>query len=150
MSTGVKITVMSSARSSWLVVVAIAIASATLGCGAEQPAASNGPPPAAAAPPAAAPPSVADPPPPTVVQFTPPPPAYTGELPPLPVSSFAPARPPEVVRAVYTFAARHPEVLHYVPCFCGCERSGHKGNDDCFIRSRDAKGRPEWEEHGMT
>jgi Protein of unknown function with PCYCGC motif len=93
---------------------------------------------------------VADPPAPTIVQFTPPPAAYKGELPPLPVSGFAPARPPEVVRAVYTFAARHPEVLHYVPCFCGCERSGHKGNDDCFIQSRETNGRPTWEEHGMT
>jgi uncharacterized protein with PCYCGC motif len=145
MSTGVKITVMSSVRSSWLVLVAIAMASTALGCAADEPAASNGAPPAAAAPP-----SVADPPPSIAVQFTPPPAAYNGELPPLPVSSFAPARPPEVVRAVYTFAARHPEVLHYVPCFCGCERSGHTDNDDCFIRSRDAKGRPEWEEHGMT
>ena len=32
------------------------------------------------------------------------------------------ARPAGVVRTVYEFAARHPEVLHYVPCFCGCER----------------------------
>src|SRR6266850_3937208 len=47
-----------------------------------------------------------------VIQFTPPPPAYTGELPPMPVSFYAPARPMEVVSAVYTFAARHPEVLH--------------------------------------
>ena len=56
----------------------------------------------------------------------------------------------EVVKAVYTFAARHPEVLHYVPCFCGCQNSGHKDNDDCFIQSRDATGRPTWEPHGMT
>src|SRR5215510_2148302 len=84
------------------------------------------------------------------IPFTAPPAAYTGELPPLPVSFYAPARPMEVVRAVYTFAARHPEVLHYVPCFCGCQNSGHKDNDDCFIQSRDASGRPTWEPHGMT
>jgi hypothetical protein len=84
------------------------------------------------------------------ILFTPPPPAYTGELPPFPVSLYAPARPPEVIRAVYTFAARHPEVLHYVPCFCGCQSAGHKDNDDCFIQSRDANGRPTWEPHGMT
>ena len=48
------------------------------------------------------------------------------------------------------FAARHPEVLHYVPCFCGCQQSGHRNNDDCFIKSRDAKGRPSWDDHGMT
>src|SRR5262245_3485928 len=54
-------------------------------------------------------------------------------LPPLPVQTYAPPRPPEVVRAAYVFAAEHPEVLSYVPCFCGCERGGHKGNDDCFV-----------------
>ena len=84
------------------------------------------------------------------IPFTPPPLAYTGELPALPVSPYAPARPQAVVQAVYTFAARHPEVLHYVPCFCGCQSSGHKDNDDCFIQSRDASGRPTWEPHGMT
>jgi len=129
-----------------LTIAAIAIAAAGLGCqGNEPPTPST-----AAAPPVATTPAAADPPTAMVVQFTPPPAAYNGDLPPLPASQFAPARPPEVVRAVYTFAARHPEVLHYVPCFCGCERSGHKDNDDCFIRSRDANGRPEWEEHGMT
>ena len=27
------------------------------------------------------------------------------------------------------FAAEHPEILSYVPCFCGCERAGHRGNE---------------------
>jgi hypothetical protein len=54
-----------------------------------------------------------------------------------------------VVRAVYEFAARHPEVLRYMPCFCGCDRSaGHRGNHDCFVKSRDASGRVEWDSHG--
>jgi hypothetical protein len=84
------------------------------------------------------------------IAFTPPPAAYAGELPPLPFSPYPPARPPDVVRAVYSFAARHPEVLHYVPCFCGCQNAGHHDNDDCFIKSRDTTGRPTWEPHGMT
>ena len=84
------------------------------------------------------------------IAFTPPPPAYTGELPPFPVSPYPAQRPPDVIRAVYTFAARHPEVLHYVPCFCGCQSSGHRGNDDCFVKSRGRKGVPTWEPHGMT
>ena len=84
------------------------------------------------------------------IPFTPAPPAYTGELPPFPTSPYAAPRPPDVIRAVYTFAARHPEVLHYVPCFCGCQRSGHSGNDDCFIKGREPGGRPIWEPHGMT
>ncbi len=71
-------------------------------------------------------------------------------LPPLPFQAYAPPRPPEVVRAAYVFAAEHPEILSYVPCFCGCERGGHKGNDDCFVARRDAKGDVvEWEPHGL-
>jgi len=62
-----------------------------------------------------------------------------------------PARPMEIVRAAYTFAAEHPEVLSYVPCYCGCERSGHRGNEDCFVTARDANGDvTQWEPHGMT
>jgi hypothetical protein len=71
-------------------------------------------------------------------------------LPPLPFQAFAPPRPPEVVRAAYLFAAEHPEVLSYVPCFCGCERAGHRGNEDCFVARRDASGDViEWEPHGL-
>jgi len=73
-------------------------------------------------------------------------------LPPLPFSSEPPARPAAVVNAAYKFAAEHPEVLSYVPCYCGCERSfGHRGNDDCFVTQRAANGDvTEWEPHGMT
>jgi len=72
-------------------------------------------------------------------------------LPPLPFIPEMPARSPDVVRASYKFAAEHSEVLSYVPCYCGCERSGHRGNEDCFVTARDAKGDvTEWEPHGMT
>jgi hypothetical protein len=72
-------------------------------------------------------------------------------LPPLPFDPEPPARPPDVVNAAYKFAAEHPEVLSYVPCYCGCERSGHRGNDDCFVTARAPNGDvTEWEPHGMT
>lgn len=71
-------------------------------------------------------------------------------LPPLPFQAYAPPRPPDVVRAAYVFAAEHPEILSYVPCFCGCERAGHKGNEDCFVaRRNDAGDVVEWEPHGL-
>ena len=71
-------------------------------------------------------------------------------LPPLPFQAYAPPRPMETVKAVYKFAAEHPEVLSYVPCFCGCERGGHRGNDDCFVKTRNAQGDvTEWEPHGL-
>src|SRR5688572_9379002 len=40
-------------------------------------------------------------------------------VPPLPSVGFAPVRPMDVVRATCDFAAQHPEILSYVPCYCG-------------------------------
>jgi len=71
------------------------------------------------------------------------------ELPPLPAVPFQPARPLDVVEAVYRFAAQHPEVMRYVPCFCGCEHSGHRDNEDCFVSARDPDGRVTWNPHGL-
>lgn len=49
--------------------------------------------------------------------------------------------PPEIVEA-YVFAARHPEVLRYMPCYCGCERETppHRSNYDCFVNAIDRTG----------
>lgn len=70
--------------------------------------------------------------------------------PPIPFQGYAPPRPPDVVTAAYQFAAEHPEITSYVPCFCGCQQGGHKGNHDCFVRSRAANGDVlEWEPHGV-
>jgi hypothetical protein len=151
LSDGVKIDRMSAVRPFFTLAIAVIVSAfSSAACRVERTAASSGPAPAgqavAASPPAQASGPRVDP----VVKFTPPPPAYNGPLPPFPTSPYAAPRPPGVVEAVYTFAARHPEVLHYVPCFCGCQRSGHSDNDDCFIKGRDAMGRPEWEPHGMT
>jgi hypothetical protein len=71
-------------------------------------------------------------------------------LPPLQFPGYPTQRSPEVIRAAYKFAAEHPEVLSYVPCFCGCERTGHRGNEDCFVRERAVNGDViSWEDHGM-
>jgi hypothetical protein len=52
-------------------------------------------------------------------------------------------------RAVYQFAAEHPEILKYVPCYCGCESTGHPHNESCFVKRRDAQGNvAEWDTHG--
>lgn len=100
------------------------------------PQASPQPPPAAPEPPAAR------------VEPLPTLPAVSS-LPPLPPVAFRPPRPIETVRAVYEFAALHPEVLRYVPCFCGCERDGHRDNEDCFVASRGSDGRVTWDAHGI-
>jgi len=71
-------------------------------------------------------------------------------VPPLPSVGFAPVRPMEVVRATYDFAANHPEILHYIPCFCGCGEQGHKANESCFVARRDKAGNVlEWDTHGF-
>jgi Protein of unknown function with PCYCGC motif len=76
--------------------------------------------------------------------------AHTGPLPALPRVGFEPVRPMPVVQQVYEFAAKHPEILQYVPCYCGCERVGHGGNHDCFVKSRSTSGRVnEWDAHGL-
>ena len=126
---------MSSVRALFLAVAALSIAACSGSEPAPAPQASPAPAPAAPAPSAAAAAT---------------PPEMRADLPPLPVTGFPPARPPEVVRAVFTFAADHPEVLSKMPCFCGCENRGHKHNDDCFVTGRDARGRVTgWEPHGL-
>lgn len=36
----------------------------------------------------------------------------------------------------YQFAIEHPEVLDYMPCYCGCfEEDGHTSNTNCFVDS---------------
>jgi len=70
--------------------------------------------------------------------------------PPLPAMGFAPVRPMNIVRATYDFAAQHPEILSFVPCYCGCGADGHKANDSCFVAKRDARGNVlEWDTHGF-
>ena len=77
-------------------------------------------------------------------------PAARKTAPPLPNVGFPPVRPMDVVRATYDFAAQHPEVLKYVPCYCGCGSQGHMANEACFVARRDARGNVlEWDTHGF-
>jgi hypothetical protein len=73
------------------------------------------------------------------------------DLPLLPIGVDRGVMPLPVIRTAYEFAARHPEVMKYVPCFCGCERSGHNDNHDCFVSARDSGNRvTAWEPHGLV
>ncbi len=77
-------------------------------------------------------------------------PRKQSKFPPIPFQAYNPPRPHEVITAAYQFAAEHPEVLSYVPCFCGCQHSGHTGNHSCFVKKRTPEGDVlEWDEHGV-
>lgn len=101
---------------------------------------------AAAGPPVATPPVAAQP---AAVEPLPARVPTDEELPPLPYAGYPTPRPLEAVQAAYRFAAQHPEVMRYVPCYCGCERSGHVDNEDCFVSARDANGQVTWSAHGL-
>jgi hypothetical protein len=73
------------------------------------------------------------------------------KTPPLNLPGYELPRPPDVIRKTYQFAADHPDVLRYMPCFCGCNMSGHTSNADCFVKSRAKNGDvTAWQEHGAV
>lgn len=60
------------------------------------------------------------------------------------------ARPMDEIRSAYAFASRRGDVLRYIPCYCGCERVGHRSNLDCYVQDRTSDGRPKWDDHAFT
>jgi hypothetical protein len=54
------------------------------------------------------------------------------------------------VQEAYRYAAAHPEVLQYIPCYCGCENVGHRHNADCYVKERHADGRVTFTSHAAT
>jgi len=55
----------------------------------------------------------------------------------------APAR----VQEAYHYALMRPDVVGWMPCYCGCAAMEHRSNLDCFLRSRMAAGAVAYEEH---
>ncbi len=53
-------------------------------------------------------------------------------------------------REAYEFAARHPEVLGQIPCYCGCRIMGHASNLECFIDEADPDGTVHVDPMGFT
>jgi hypothetical protein len=71
-------------------------------------------------------------------------------LPPIPFAGYEPPYGREVATQAFVFAAEHPEIASYVPCYCGCQAMGHSGNEDCFVKARSESGDvTEWEPHGV-
>ncbi|MGM0921515.1 MAG: PCYCGC motif-containing (lipo)protein [Bacillota bacterium] len=56
---------------------------------------------------------------------------------------------PDEIKTLYAAAAKHEELLSYMPCYCGCgESAGHKDNGNCFIKERKENGVIVWDDHG--
>jgi hypothetical protein len=53
---------------------------------------------------------------------------------------------PSEWQGAYAFALARPDVLQWLPCYCGCGAMGHGSNLDCFFQRRDT-GSIAWEEH---
>lgn len=50
-------------------------------------------------------------------------------------------------QAAYAFALARPDVLQWLPCYCGCGAIPHRSNLDCFFQRREVKGTYQYEEH---
>ncbi|MDZ5473124.1 PCYCGC motif-containing (lipo)protein [Bacillus sp. 31A1R] len=56
---------------------------------------------------------------------------------------------PEQMQIIYAAAAKHQELLEYMPCYCGCGDSvGHRDNYDCFVFENKENGEIMWDDHG--
>jgi hypothetical protein len=56
---------------------------------------------------------------------------------------------PKDTQTAYQFALDRPDVMMWVPCYCGCGgHSGHKSAHDCFVKSGSTPTNPQFDEHG--
>jgi len=56
---------------------------------------------------------------------------------------------PEIGR-LYRFAVDRPDVLQYMPCFCGCGRLGHRDNRHCYVKAEHPDGTITYTSHATT
>ena len=77
--------------------------------------------------------------------------SWNPSWPPLPATNLTPAAPMAEIQNLYAFVARQADLLQYIPCYCGCEREGHRSNEDCYIHERSATGEvAKWDTHAFT
>jgi hypothetical protein len=50
-------------------------------------------------------------------------------------------------QAAYAFALARPDVLQWLPCYCGCAGIPHRSNLDCYFVRREVKSTFAYEEH---
>lgn len=47
----------------------------------------------------------------------------------------------------YAFALAHPQIVQWMPCYCGCEAMDHGGNLDCYYKHGQPGDKAVFEEH---
>jgi hypothetical protein len=58
---------------------------------------------------------------------------------------------PEDVRMAYQFAMDHPDIMMWMPCYCGCGgHAGHKSAKNCFIKESSTADNVQFDEHGAS
>jgi hypothetical protein len=56
------------------------------------------------------------------------------------VAGFFATKDAAAVKEAYEIAIYHPDLLDFMPCYCGCGDDGHDSNTDCFVDSIDDQG----------
>ena len=51
---------------------------------------------------------------------------------------------------LYRFAVDRPDVLGYMPCYCGCGRAGHRDNRHCYVKAEHPDGTVTYTSHAAT
>ena len=60
---------------------------------------------------------------------------------------------PDFVRAdpqteeAYAYALYHPQIVQWMPCYCGCARMDHRSNLDCYLKRAVPGQATQFEEH---
>jgi hypothetical protein len=54
---------------------------------------------------------------------------------------------PDAWQSAYAYALARPDVLQWLPCYCGCVGMDHRSNLDCFFQRREVEGFYAYEEH---
>jgi hypothetical protein len=79
-------------------------------------------------------------------------PGMPGDGPPADASAAWAARPDFVrvsarTEEAYAYALEHPQVIRWMPCYCGCAGMGHRSNLDCYLQRSETVARTTFEEH---
>jgi hypothetical protein len=56
---------------------------------------------------------------------------------------------PVTVQEAYQFAARNPEIMKDIPCYCGCGDIGHASNYECYVSNVDEQDHITFDNHAL-